>query len=171
MAIETILAIASIGATAVSTVGSIVGAQQQSAALNARAEYDRANAEQARINAGTALNVGEAEVQRGEMQARRRAAAAFAQAGASGVDPAFGSPLDLMGDIAAEGALDTQIQRWKAVNQAQGYVTQAGNFAAQGAMNDQAAGEASTAGLFRAGGTLLGGLSNYAMMRTRMGGI
>jgi hypothetical protein len=38
-------------------------------------------------------------------------------------------------------------------------------------MNDQAAGEASTAGFLRAGSTLLGGASNYAMMRTRMGGL
>jgi hypothetical protein len=155
--------------TGISAISAISGAQQQSAAMATQAEYQRANAEQARINAGSALNASEAEAARAEAQARRRSATAFNAAAGSGVDPTFGSPLDLMADIAAEGALDTQIQRWKGRNQAAGYQTQAGNFEAQGAASDIAGSNVAAAGPIRAGTTLLGGLAQYGMMRSRAG--
>lgn len=170
---ETLLLVApyiAAASTGLSVVSSIAQGQQQSAALSQRAEYDRANAEQARINAGSALNASEAEAARGEATARRRSATAFNAAAGSGVDPTFGSPLDLMADVAAEGALDTQIQRWKGRNQAQGYLTQAGNFTNQAAGNEQAASDVASAGRIRGGTTLLGGLAQVGMMQTRMGG-
>lgn len=153
----------------VSAVGAIMGGQQQAAALEAQAQADRANAEQQRINAGQALNQSEAEAQRTENQARRRAAAAFTQAAGSGIDPQSGSPLDLMADIAAEGALDVQIQRWKGRNQAAAYQAQAAGFERQAGFAQQSAGEAATGGFIRAGTSILGGLAQYGTMRTRMG--
>jgi hypothetical protein len=153
--------------TAVSAIASLQGSQQQSAALTQQAAVNPANAEQARANAGIAANAGEAETARTEADARRRSAAAFNSAAASGVDPGFGSPLDLMADMAAEGALDVQIQRWKSRQQAQGYMVQASNFEAQARGNRGAAADVAAAGPIRAGTTLLGGLAQFATIGAR----
>lgn len=155
--------------TAVSTISAVMGGQQQAAALNQQAEADRRNAEQQRINAGVSLNTAEAEAARTEGQTRRRVAAGFNQAAGSGVDPGFGSPLDLLGDIAAEGALDTAIQRWKGRSGANAQLAQAGAFDIQAGYADSAASAASTAGFIRGGTTLLGGLAQSGDMLTRIG--
>lgn len=154
-----------------SVVSSIMGGQQQAAAYEAQAAADRSNAEQSRVNAAVQLNQSEAEAARTEAATRRRVASGFNLAAATGADTSYGSPLDVLGDIAAEGALDTQIQRWKgraAGNQA---LSQAAGFERSAAMADAAADQASTSGFIRAGTTLLGGLAQYGTMRTRMGAI
>ena len=158
------------GSTVLSTVGAIMGGQQQSAALRRQADADAANAAQSRANAAAQLNQSEAEVQRTQQQTRRRVASGFNTAGASGVDPSFGSPLDVMGDVAAEGALDAAIQRWKGKAAADGQLAQAGNFDRAAANDSAAAGQAGTAGFIRAGTSLLGGLAQYGTAQLRMRG-
>jgi len=151
----------------ISAIGAISGGQQQQAAFNQQAAADRSNADQARVNAAVQLNTAEAEAARTEGTTRRRVATAFNQAGASGVDAASGSPLDVLGDIAAEGALDTQIQRWKGRAGANAQLGQARSFEAQAGFAEQAGSAAATAGYISAGSTLLGGLSNYATIKAR----
>ncbi|MFN0183036.1 MAG: hypothetical protein ACKVQR_04370 [Aquabacterium sp.] len=160
------LAAASAG---ISAVSSIMGGFQQSNAAEAQAAADRRNAAQSRVNAGVALNASEAEAQRSEQQTRRRAASAANQLGASGVDPGFGSPLDVLADISAEGALDTQIQRWKGTNSARGYLDQGQQYDTQAAVAQDKAGDYITGGFISAGTSLLGGAARYGSMQMRMG--
>lgn len=155
------------GSAAISTVSAIMGGQQQAAAYEQQAEAQRRNAEQARINAAVQMNSAEAEAARTEAQTRRRTAAGFNAAAASGVDPGFGSPLDVLGDIAAEGALDTQIQRWKGRAAGNAQLAQAASFERAAGYADDAASQAGTAGWIRAGTTLLGGLAQYGSMNLR----
>lgn len=150
----------------ISAISAIAGGQQQQAAANAQAGAERRNAEQARINAAVQMNQAEAEAARTEGTTRRRVAAGFNAAAASGVDPGFGSPLDVLGDIAAEGALDTQIQRWRGRAAGQAQLAQAGAFEQSALFAEQAGSAAATGGMIRAGTTLLGGLAQYGRMRT-----
>lgn len=151
--------------TGISAISAITGGQQQQAAYEAQAAADRRNAEQSRINAAVQLNQAEAEAARTEANTRRRVASGFAAAAASGVDPGFGSPLDVLGDIAAEGALDTQIQRWKGRAAGQAQLAQAGAFEQSALFAQEAGSAAASAGIIRAGTTLLGGLAQYGTMR------
>lgn len=169
---ETLIAAApyiAIASSGLSAIQGYMSSQRQSAALSYQAQTERTAAEQARINAAAALSSGEADVARSENDVRRRVAAGFNQAAGAGVDPGFGSPLDLMADIATEGALDVQIKRYKARAQAQNYLQQGQNFDARAAASDQASSEAAGAGLWRAGTTLLGGVADYGRLRLRMG--
>lgn len=154
----------------ISAISAITGGMQQQAALERQADADRRNAEQARINAAAQMNQAEAEVQRGEGETRRRTASAFNLAGASGGDPSYGSPLDLMGDIAAEGALDAQIKRYKGRAAGNAALAQAGALETQAGFSDSAASAAGTAGFVRAGGTLLSGLGSYGTAQQRIRG-
>jgi hypothetical protein len=156
---------------AVSAISAISGGMQQSAALEQQAAADRRNADQARVNAGVALNTAEAEAARTEQQTRRRVATGLNQAAGSGVDPFYGSPLDVLADMSAEGALDKEIIRWKGRNAANAQLGQAGNFETQAGYADQAADDATSAGFVRAGTTVLGAAANYGTMRLRMGAV
>lgn len=159
------LAAASAG---ISTISAVMGGQQQQAAYEAQAQGQRNQAAQARANAAAQMNQAEAEAARTQGTTRRRVATAFNQASASGGDATYGSPLDLMGDIAAEGALDAQIQRWKGRAGATAAMTQANTLDAQAGFNDAAGSAAGTAGLIRGGTTLLGGLAQYGSAQLRM---
>lgn len=160
--------IALVASTLLSAGSSIVGGMQQNAAADRQAEADRSNAEQSRINAGVALNASEAEAARTQQATRRRVATAANQAGASGIDPGFGSPLDVMADISAEGALDAQIQRWKGSNQGRSYLAQASGYEQRANAAEAAGSDAFTGGLIRAGTTVLGGAARYGQMQMRM---
>lgn len=166
---ETALLIASVAGAGLSAISAISGGQQRQQAFEQQAEADRRNAEQARINAGAQMNQAEAEAQRTEGVTRRRVASAFNAAGASGGDTSYGSPLDLMGDIAAEGALDAQIARYKGRAAGNASLAQAGSLDAQAGYADSAAGQAGTAGFVQAGATLLGGVASYSAAKLRMG--
>ena len=160
--------VATIASTVLSAGSSIVGGIQQSNAADRQAEADRNNAAQARINAAVALNTSEAETQRAQQQTRRRVATAANQFGTSGVDPGFGSPLDVMADMSAEGALDAQITRWKGSNQARAYQAQAAGYDQRAGNAEQAGQDALTGGFIRAGTTVLGGAARYGQMQMRM---
>lgn len=129
------------GSALLGAVGSIRAGNAQAAALERNAAIERENA-------GTALASAEADAARQQTADQRRRATALNAAGASGVDPTSGSPLDLMADMAAEGALDQEITRWRGRTRA--------NAGLQAASNDLAAADqASTAGYLNAGTTLL----------------
>lgn len=137
----TIIAGISAASGILGAVGSLQAGSAQSAALERNAEIDRQNAAQA-------MTAAEADVARQQDADRRRRATAFNAAAGSGVDPTGGSPLELMADMAAQGALDQEITRWRGRTRADAYLTQAGNDLA-------AADQASTASYLSAGSTLL----------------
>ncbi|MDR3418696.1 MAG: hypothetical protein P4L83_21190 [Nevskia sp.] len=104
----------------------------------------------ARRNAGAALSSGEAEAARTERNTRRQLATAENTFGAAGIDPGSGSALDAQADMAAEGSLDSQIQRWRGRQQANSYLDQANVYSMQ-------AGSAPIAGAMTGAATLIGG--------------
>lgn len=141
----------SVAATGLSALGQIRSAQ-------AAAQTADANAATARVNAGMQLNAAEAEAARIERTTQRRVATARNEFGATGIDTSSGSPLDVMGDMAAEGALDKQIARWRGSTQAAGSQTVA-------AQQDAARGNAMLAGTLGATTSILTGASNMLSQR------
>jgi hypothetical protein len=149
--LTTLSTAATIGSGLISAFGAIQSGNAQQDALNA-------NAATSRVNAGTALATSEAEAARGQDRARRTVAGIANQGAASGIDISSGSPLDVMADAAAQGALDTEIQRWKGRSQSSAYMAQAGQ-------QDRQAGDAGTAGYVGAGTALLSTAARYATAR------
>lgn len=133
----------SIGSTLFSAIGSISAGNQQ----QEMAEY---NAQVLRNQASASDLAGQAEAGRIHDINRRKVAQGMNAYAASGVDVSLGSPVDVMSDIAAQGALDEQIARWRGKVGAQGYQNQATAMQYQGDM-------AASAGYAKAGGTLLSG--------------
>lgn len=133
---------------AMAAVSGVVGAVGSIQAGNAQSAALERNAEVGKVNAGSQLAQSEAEAARQQTANQRRIATATNAAAGSGVDVGSGSPLDVMGDLAAEGALDEQITRWKGRRAADAYRQQSTNDSA-------AADQASTAGYLNAGTTLL----------------
>src|SRR6185437_14237589 len=123
-----------------------------------------ANAAAARINAGSSMNAAEAEAARIEANNRRTLATAANNAGANGIQTGSGSALDLMGDMAAQGALDVQIARWRGSTQGGAYMTQAGQQSA-------AVAAAPLAGALTAGSTLLTSTANSLAQRAYAQGL
>lgn len=152
----------------ISAISAVMGGQQRSAAFQAQAAADERNADQARVNAAVQMNQAEAEAARTDAATRRRSAAAYNLSAASGGDPSYGSPLDLMADIAAEGALDSQIQRWKGTLAAQGMLAQANGLDAQAGFNRNAGDAAATAGFIQGGASLLNAGASYGMANLRL---
>ena len=136
------------GSALLSAIGSVASGKQQAGALDYNAQVDK-------INAGTALSTSEADVQRQQIAATRAVATGANAYGASGVNLGSGSPLDVLADHAAQGALDSEITRWKGGTQADAYLNNAGQATYQ-------AGQASTAGDIQAGTTLLTTGARYA---------
>lgn len=137
-----------IGGSVLSAVGSIQGA-------NAQADALEQNAQVARVNAGSALAQSEAEAARRERENRRRIATAVNAGAANGVDIGSGSLVDIAADLAAEGALDEEIARYRGRTQANAYLT-------QGAQQKAQAGQVRAAGYAGAGATLLTGFGRAA---------
>ena len=125
-----------------------ISAMSSISAGNTQAAIANQNAATARVNAGAALNAAEAETARTERTTQRKLAMGETAMAGNGIDFTSGSPLDVMGDMAAEGALDAQITRWRGGQAAAGYLTQADQMQQQG----QAA---KTAGIVGAGTGLL----------------
>lgn len=150
-AVTTAAPYVAVGATLLGAASSISAGNQQSAALQENAQVSRANA-------GTALATAEADTARQQRESQRRLATAANTAAGTGVDISSGSPLDLMTNLAAEGALDEQITRWKGVTQANAYLTQA-------QQQQRQAGQVRDAGYMQAGTTLLTGLARATSTR------
>lgn len=118
-----------VATTAVSAVGTL-------SAANAQANADQFNAQVSEDNA-------KVKAQQDAVATEQRLGQAQAAYGAAGVDPTTGSPLLVKSDIARQGELQRQLDIWSG---------KVGADASQ-----QAAGAATTAGLFGAGSSILGG--------------
>lgn len=141
----------SAGSGLLSAVGSVSAGNAQAAAL-------QRNAQVGQINAGASLATSEADAQRLQIRSERAVATGENQSGSSGVDLSTGSPLDVMADAAAQGALDSEISRWRGQTQANAYLTGAQNTAAQ-------ASQVQAAGAIQGATTLLTSGARYAAGR------
>ena len=161
---STLMTVASLAATAISTGAGIASSIQQSQAQAAQLEYQSKVAQR---NADLAEQQASAQRMQGyeAMQAERLKTAKLigrqrAQAGASGVSLDSGSFLDVVEDTAATG----EMQAINAYNQGidSGYNSeiQAWNYESQAAGYDSAAGQARSSGLMSAIGQGIGGIAD-----------
>jgi hypothetical protein len=148
-----------IAATAISTALSAVSAVRAGQAAGNASDY---NAQNDRIQAGTAAMVGSAQEARMADQNARRLATARNVAGSNGVDVNSGSPLDVMADLAGQAALDGELQRWSTKNRVDAGLSQA-------AMEHTQAGIQRTGGLISGATTLLTGLGSIASTGLKAG--
>ena len=141
----------SAGVTAAAVIGgtalSANAAMQQGNAAKQTANY---NAAVSRNNATATEMASAAESDRKNLDARRLLASGVAAAGASGVDPNSGSPLEVVADLAGQAKLDEELARWQARERAKGFGNQA-------TLDTYTGRQAARAGTINAGATLLSG--------------
>lgn len=146
----------------VSAIGAVQQGQAQKQAADYQAAVDRNNAILSQRQARDALERGQADQQ----AAMRKTADALGRARASyasrGVEGNFGSPLDVMGDMAQFGALDTSTIRGNSERQALGFEAQAANSNASASLRTMQGENAATAGVIGGMGSLLSGASSVA---------
>jgi len=142
----------------------VMGMMAVTTALTAASAIAKGNTEAAvadnnaaigRVNAGTALNLGEADAARIQDQTRRRLAMGENAWAANGVQTGVGSALDVMGDMAAQGSLDAQIARWKGKTASNSALAQSNQASAM-------APTLQTAGYMGAATSILGGATSIA---------
>lgn len=116
--------VAVIGAvtTAAGTAASAMAAQNQAKAASNTANY---NAVVSQNNAIATEQAGAFEAERANLAHRRAIASGVAAAGASGIDPNSGSPLEVVADMAGQAKLDEELGRWQTRQRAQGFSNQA----------------------------------------------
>ncbi|CAB4156982.1 hypothetical protein UFOVP747_20 [uncultured Caudovirales phage] len=102
--IGTVASVASAGAGVLSALGGM----QQQRQMAAAQEYNARVAEQ---NAATAFAAGTSQADLIALRNRQQLGQARAAAGASGLDVASGSPLEVMADLAGLGAADVAVAR------------------------------------------------------------
>ncbi len=140
---------------------------QASVARN-QAIVDQNNAIAAEQNADYAGKVGLANATRESMKGAAKSARIKAAYAANNIDPNTGSAVDVRESQAEINKLDAENVLSDAELRAYGYRSDAANFRnksalskASGGMYDRAGSDALTGSYFKAGGTLLAGLSSY----------
>jgi hypothetical protein len=154
-----------IAATAISSIGSIVGAVGQSN----QAKYAANVADQ---NAKIAANQAHDSELNTNLEARQRARAIGQTQGAqqaamaaNGVDLNFGTSMDIQRDTYMIGSEDlTQIYK-QGNERTKGFDMQAGNYRAEAASQRAKASGAMVGGIFGAASTALGGATQVAKMK------
>ena len=153
-----------LGMSAVGTVAQMYGQYQAGQAGAQAARYQAAvarnNAIVSGYNAQQALDQGDAAVTQSQMKTRSLIGAQRAALAANGVDVNSGSALDVQSDSAMLGQLDALTLRYNAQTKANAYLSQAGQYIAQGGLFDQQAGSALDASLIGMGTSLLSGASS-----------
>lgn len=146
----------SIAATAASTALTVVGGVQQKKAAQAAAKIAKADAASVRL-------LGEIEAADKRREARRLLAAQQVAFAGAGVDPQLGTPLDLLGDTAAEAELIALRAQF-------GRETQARAIEAGGQQAQQAGQQAAIGSFVRAGSTILGGAASLGNIPSKPSG-
>jgi len=143
-------AIISLAASAVGTITSIVGAQNQAQAQSANAKYQAQvaanNQTIANQQAERATQIGQAEAQTASLQNRARTGAVVAAMAANGIDVDQGTAVDVKAGTRELGQLAAETKVSDAAQTSYGYQQQAGNFGAQSGLLTAQAGQALTAG-------------------------
>lgn len=160
------MAIFSIASSVLSAGMQFVGQQSAASSARAQAEYqaqvaknNQILANNAAIEAEEAGRVREAQNRAATQRLIGRQRAVFAS---NGVLVDEGSALATVEDTVAQGELDALTIRSDAEREAMGYRNQGENFGGEAALATARAKNASSGGLFGAGGTLLSGLGTVA---------
>ena len=160
------LPVISLALTAVGTFAQMAGAQQQAqanaAAANYQAQVARNNQIVAEQNAEYALQVGQTQEQAKRQQTAQLEGRIRSAAGASGVDPNFGSPVRLQESAAQVGELDALTIRNNAQRQAYGFRVQGMDYAAEAGLDTMRAQNALTAGNLQSFASIVGGAGAFA---------
>lgn len=160
--LATLSLVAGIAGAGVSAMGSMAQGQAQKQAADYQAAVDRNNAILSQRQARDAVDRGAADQQtqmRKNADALGRARASYAS---RGIEGNFGSPLDVMGDMAQFGKLDTDTIGVNAAREAAGYEAQSANSNASGTLKQMQGNNAETAGTIGAFGSLLSGATSVA---------
>jgi len=145
---------ASTGLTAVGSSISAAGAMTSAQAISTAATY---NAGVATTNAAIAEDQGSAQALQIGINAQRHICTMVAQYGASGVQVASGSPLDVLADSTRSAVLDQQMALYNANVRAKGFLDTA-------ALDTALASNATTSGVINAGSQLVNGASKLSAM-------
>lgn len=116
--IPTMLAVGAVASAGVGAMSAVQAGQTAKMAGDYNAQVDR-------IQAGQAAAAGSAAAARVEDQTRRQIATATNAASGSGAQISSGTPLDIMADLARQGAMDAEITRWNAGNKSAAALDQA----------------------------------------------
>lgn len=150
--------------TAISTIASYIGQQQQAKAeakaMEAQAATNRQNAALAEKRAEDALQRGDIEEKQKRLESARLRATQQTGFAAGGVLTSEGTPLDVSSDTAALGELDALTIRSNASREAFEHEVDAFNFNSAAGANIAAANNRRRAGVIEGAGTILGGASN-----------
>lgn len=121
-------AIALVAVTVASTAASMYSQSKQAKYQSAIADR---NAEIAEAQAQDSINRGNIEADQRRREMRQRSGTAAATMGATGADLSTGNALDIFGDTAQFGALDSLTTVNNAQREAYGYQVQAANYKAE----------------------------------------
>ncbi|EAO4364782.1 hypothetical protein E5197_17185 [Salmonella enterica subsp. enterica serovar Bere] len=121
-------AIAMVAVTVASTAASMYSQNQQAKYQSAVADQ---NADVAEAQAQDAINRGNIEADQRRREMRQRAGTAAATMGATGAELSSGTALDVFGDNAQFGILDSLTTVNNAQREAYGYQVQSANYQAQ----------------------------------------
>ena len=162
----TLLTVASLAATAGSTVIGAMGAAQQGEAAQRSANYNaqvaEMNATLADRRAKDAIERGARDEQRKRLEVARIQGQQRAALAAGGIDMSFGSPLDTIVDSAVAGELDALTIRSNAYREAYDHRVDGTNRRASANLSRMEGENARQAGYMSAAGTVLTGVGTAA---------
>lgn len=162
-----------IAATVASTALTAYSQVQAGNAANEAAKYNAAvqrnNAILADRKARQEREKGVTDVVRRQRETAQRVGDMEARIGASGVELASGSPLDVLVATEEQGALDAEIIRANAEQRARDLQFEAENLRSQSVLTRQQGRAAQTQGFLAAGGTVLTGASRTAGLFDKYG--
>jgi len=156
-------------AAAVSTIGAGFGALQ----ANAQNKYQAKVADRNADLANEAARQEQQNTRDAAMQQYRRTAALKGQQraamAANGVDVNFGSALDLTADTDMLANEDVRRIYDQGYQRSRGFEVEASNYSSQASASRQAATGSLIGGVFDVGSTALGGATQYAKLKAKMG--
>ena len=161
-AIPAIALAASAVSAGVGAVGAISSANASSSASKYQAQVAANNATIANQNANLATQQAAAKTQADYRSGAIKMGAQRAAFGADGGTLSGGSALDVQQSTAAATQMGVSNDTYQGALQSYGLRTQATNDTAQSQLDTQSASNAQTAGLIGAGGSILGGASQFA---------
>lgn len=144
--------------------------QAQAKADSYNASVASSNAAVLRNNAAQAQEVAAQNETDTQYQATRLLSTQKAAAGAAGVDPNSGSPLEVMSSTAMHTTLDALRQKYQGDLEATNYLNQAGFQQDQANYDSWMGAQARNQSYVRAGASILNGASTYALYSSRFGG-
>ena len=150
-----------IAATAVSALGTGVGALNSAAQSRYQAKVADRNATLEDRAARDAIERGKVEAQNYQRQLSQQMGAQRAALAANGIDTTYGTAALVQRDLGEVGAQDVQTIRENAMREARGLEINAANYRASAAASRAASSAALVEGAFGVGSTILGGAQQY----------